>query len=197
MTQETDNKDNKREDSSLLHSTQPKEETPTKYPSSELILSAILREYDKEDERAKTLDTRVGIFISLSGALLLFISSYVKLSLLIDTQVNSVYGAVPYAFYLIFTISSLILLVASVIYFLRVVSIRNYERVGLEEFKQEENNKANQDVVAYSLIKIYCQNISFNSKVNDEKVKLYKKGIFSIALALILTVPLYIISINL
>lgn len=197
MTQEIDNKDNKREDSPSLNSPRINEETPIIYPSSELILSAILREYDIEDERARSLHTRVGIFISLSGALLVFISSYVKLSLLNEIQVNTVYQALPYALYLIFTISSLILLVASVIYFLRVISIRSYDRVELEEFKKEKNNKANQDVVAFALIEIYYDNIRFNSKVNDEKIELYKKGVFSIALALIITVPLYIISINL
>src|SRR5690625_4786934 len=72
-----------------------------KYPSSELLLSALQLETEKENERSKNLETRVGIFISLAGIMIAFISSFLKIPNLKEIKIQSVYDAVPYTILLI------------------------------------------------------------------------------------------------
>lgn len=167
-----------------------------KFPSSELLLTALQIEYDKEDERAKNLDTRVYIFFTLAAALLAFIAQILKIKNIINIGVDNVRESIPYVFYLELAILAPLLLMIAIILFVRVVSTRTYKRINLDSFENEANNKCQKDVVAFGLIEIYKKTINHNIGVNDKKIKLYKWGVYLITISIILIVITYIISIN-
>ncbi|MGG3470778.1 hypothetical protein ABES02_25275 [Neobacillus pocheonensis] len=165
------------------------------FPSAELLFGAIQREYDKEDERASTLDTRVGILTTVTAALLAFIPTYISIPDLKKVKVDNVLNALPYTFYFLFIIITILCLVCSLVYCLRIIGIKTYNRVDLSGFTNPGNIAAPTDVVAKALTITYRQNIEHNGKVNDQKVKLYTRGVYCIAAAIISAVIIYIFNI--
>ncbi|PEX09615.1 hypothetical protein CN454_22715, partial [Bacillus cereus] len=168
---------------------------PKHFPSAELLFSAIQREYDKEDERARTLDTRVGILITLTAALLAFIPTYINIPDLKKVKVDNVLNALPYVVFILLIFITILFLVCSLVYCLRVIGTKSYKRVALTGFDKNQNLTAPNSVVAYGLIKIYRQNIEHNQVINDKKMELYKRGVYSIAAAILSAVVIYILNI--
>jgi hypothetical protein len=168
-----------------------------KYPSGEILFSAIQREYDKEDERSKTLDSRVGILITLSAALLAFVSTYIKIPDFKKIKVETVYDALPYAIFVVLLYTTMLILVFSLIYSVRIITIRSYKRVKLEDFEKPINLQAKPDVIASALITIYRKNIEHNQAINDDKVKMYRRATYCITAAIILAIVVYMVSVGL
>lgn len=55
-------------------------ETEIVYPSSEILLSTITREYDAEANRKRDIETRAGVLIALLGALIGFYATALDFS---------------------------------------------------------------------------------------------------------------------
>ena len=168
-----------------------------KFPSAELLFSAIQREYDKEDERAKTLDSRVGILITLSAALLAFVSTYIKIPNFKKLKIDTLYEALPHTFFILLLFVTMLILVFSLIYSVRIINIRSYKRIKLDDFEKPINLKGNPDIIASALITRYRRNIEHNQAINDSKIVMYRRGTYCITAAIILAVIVYMLSINL
>lgn len=165
-----------------------------KYPSAELMLAAIQREYEYESNRVRSLESRTGIFLAFAGALLVFFSSSLKPINLKEIEVDSLSQAFPFILMIGLIFLTLLILILSVIFFVRVISIQTYKRLSLNGFIKE-NTKSNPDIIAMEIMIDYQKVVSHNSRVNNKKIELYKKGLYLILMAIIMTAIVY--SINL
>jgi hypothetical protein len=172
-------------------------EQPIKpYPAAELVLTTIQREYDLEESRARTLDSRVGIFIPLSSAILVFIASYIKIPNSSNIAVHTVLDALPYVLALLLGALSILCFLIATFYFVRVVSKHKYNRINLEGFNDDAMLALSKDFVAVGLIEIYKKNIEHNVSVNDRKMSFYQIGVYLISSALVLAIIVYLIDIS-
>lgn len=168
------------------HDQQPSPDVST----ARLLFSVIQKEYDYEIDRGKNLETRTGIFLTFTGAALVFLISNVKLSSFLAVQIKNVLQALPYAFLLILLVLILISFIGSVIFFIKVLSIKTYKRIALDCFEGEKLGKnilVPEAIATIALIPIYKTCIDSYSEVNDKRVKWFKYGIRLILLALIFT----------
>ncbi|MFD4491633.1 hypothetical protein [Lysinibacillus fusiformis] len=170
-----------------------KKGSSVKYPSSELILECIKREHDKEDERAKTFDSRVNILITLSAALLAFDSAVLKPKLK-GVNVSNLFDALPYATYIILLLITMGTIVITLIFAVRIIGVRTYKKIRTEDFNKDTILKSENDIVAVALIKIFCDNIDHNSDINNKKAKLYQMANYFIITSVILSIILYIMN---
>ncbi|PFE33927.1 hypothetical protein CN270_11440 [Priestia megaterium] len=167
------------------------------FPSAELLLSAVQREYDKEDERAKTLESRVGILITLSAALLAFVSTYIKMPNFKKLKISNVYEALPHTFFISLLFLTMLILVFSLIYSVRIINIRSYKRIKIDDFEKINNLEDNPDIIASALITRYRKNIEHNQAINESKIVMYRRGTYCITASIILAVILYMLSLSL
>lgn len=165
------------------------------YPSANLLHETIQREYDIEDDRSKTFDTRVGIFVSLAGAILAFMATSIKFPDIKNIKIDNVYQAMPYAFFVIFLSIAFLMLIASFLCFFKVVSIHRYLRIGLEDLSNENNSRAQVDVVAMVLVGKYYECLIHNGKVNEAKSRFYQWGVFLVLGSLVMNCFLSILNI--
>lgn len=164
------------------------------YPSAELMLSVMQKEYEYESERVRSLEARTGIFLAFAGALLVFLSSSLKLPDLKNTEINNLFEAFPIVLVIILTFLTLALLILAAIFFVRVISIQTYQRLAFKGFVKS-NTKEKIDIIATEIMTDYQKVVKHNNEVNNKKVEIYKKGIYLIMAAIIMTAIVY--SINL
>lgn len=160
------------------------------YPSANLLLSVIQKENEYEAERSRGLENRTGIFLAFAGALLIFLSSNFDISEFKMVEVDSLNDAYPLVLIIILFIVTWIALITSIIYFIRVISTQENFRLETKEFTKE-NAKDQKTTIAAELMIDYGEIIRHNNKNNDKKVVLYKKGIYLIMIAVIMTSFMY------
>lgn len=165
------------------------EGTQTRYPSGELMLAVIQKEYDYEAARKTALENRSGILITLAAAILTFAVSNIK-EIEIKYPVEG-FGILFYYF------SCFILLVLSIggisyslYHLLRVLFIDEYKRLDVVSFNRE-NAQYTSDIFAMACIEKYNLVITHNHVKNDVKVDFYKKGIKYLIISLFATILLY------
>lgn len=166
----------------------------SKFPSAEVLLSAIQKEYEFELSRKKDLETRAGIFLPLIIALCTFILSNFNARDLFQfnlEQADIVYTIVT----VLIILTKFICLILALLYFIKVLIVYRYERIDLKEFTEElaEHEK---DVIEMSLINIYRDIVEKNQTVNDKKAIYYTKGIYYLIGFVILMLGLFILSMN-
>lgn len=164
----------------------------TNFPSGKILLSVLQKEYEYENDRFRSLESRTGIFMTFVGAILVFFASTIKIPSL-NVKVGSVLQAVPYVLIIIFSILTILSLFISLGYFIKVVSIQTYKRLSLDGFK-ELNATYDEEPVATSLMVEYKKIIEYNNEANNKKVKYYKIGVYFILISLVLTAVSYILS---
>lgn len=169
-------------------------EDKEKFPSAELMLSVLQKEYDNEAEREKSIESRTGIFMTFAGAILAFMPSTIKLPNVYKIQVKNLLEALPYCTLIILTVITFSTLVFSIICFIRVVSVKEYRRLTLDGFN-ESNAVYKKEYIALALMKEYQIVVKHNNSTNDKKIALFKRGIYCILIALVLLVIIYFISI--
>lgn len=167
-------------------------ELPVDSPSAKILLSVLLKEYGYELDRGKQLETRTGVFLAFSGAILVFIASNVKSSNIVP---KTLFQILPlYVFVLIFLVITLICLLGSIICFIKVITTKTNLRLGLDSFSIENVKKTtsySEEESALVLITKYKKLIEHSTSVNDERVKWYERGINFILPAVIFTVLTY------
>lgn len=163
-----------------------KVETEKKYSSSKLLLEYISKEYDKEDERSKNIDTRISIFITISTLFLGYIFSDNRNSSLSTLATN--YKL--YAVYVILYFLCTIIVLSSIFAFVSVVYKKNYRRINIRVFDDRDLNNEYEGKSAYELIRGYKEAIEVNNKINDLKVKRYTIGIILVTASVVLFVIL-------
>ncbi len=161
-------------------------ETERKYTSSKLLLEYISKEYDKEDERSKNIDTRISIFITISTLFLGYIFSDNRNSSLSTLTTN--YKL--YAVYVILYFLCSIIVLSSIFSFVSVVYKKNYRRINIRVFDDIDLNNEYEGKSAYELIRGYKEAIEVNNKINDLKVKRYTIGLILIIVSIVFFVIL-------
>lgn len=181
------------EESSVKKNNQGIDTAEKIYPSAELMLAVIQKEYEHESDRVRSLEARTGIFLAFAGALLVFLSSSLKLPEFRSIEVNSIPEAFPIVLVIIFTFLTLATLILAVIFFVRVISIQTYKRLAIKGFV-ESNTKEKVDKIAMEIMADYQKVVKHNNEVNNQKVEIYRKGIYLIMAAVIMTAIVYSIN---
>ncbi|MFV0516508.1 MAG: hypothetical protein ACK5MV_03860 [Aminipila sp.] len=161
-------------------------DNPIKYPSAELILEVVLREMEKEDERSKNINNRCGIFISAIAVLFTFYLPYIALNDIMNLKINMIKEGLPQIILFIIYIFTLVLLIVSLIFFAISIAVKKYERPSFDSLGNENNHTKPRDVMASSIIDLYCKNAKTNIESNDKKTMLYSIGIVCWIVAVVL-----------
>lgn len=165
------------------------------YPSGELLLSIVQKEYDYETTRKTVLETRTGILITLAAAILTFTFSNIKLPK-IRTPINEFSTLIFYVSYFLIGVTAVVTIGISLCYLLRVLFIAKYKRLDTTDINTQ-TAAGNPDVVATALTKQYEKILRHNHNVNNDKMILYRKGTNCLIIALFASVILYGIALNL
>ena len=165
------------------------------YPSGELLLSVVQKEYDYESARKTALETRAGILITLAAVILTFTFSNVKIPK-IKSPIEEFSTLIFYVSYFLIGIISIATIIVSLFYLLRVIFVSEYRRFETSTLN-DENASYMPDIVATALTKQYHEIISINHKANTQKTELYIKGSNYLIIALFASVLLYGLALNL
>lgn len=166
------------------------------FPSVQILLSVIQKEYEYERERLRDLQSRTGIFLTLASGLFALIPNYAKLDKLKSASIKSLLEAVPYIIYILILISTFSLLVISIFYFVFVLRSDKYKKLDYADFSKENATK-DIESVSVVLMETIKDVVQFNKGINDEKIKKYEKGILMTLLAVVTLVLGAIISFTL
>jgi len=160
-------------------------------PSGDLVLSILQREFDIERERKSALETRTGILLTLTFAILTISISNIKIPKILnieDSKIMMLYFIYVLLLFILFVFS-----VSSIFFFIKVLLLDKYKRMDVSTFNERlalHEKKATLPI----LIDKYREYIIFNQKTNDRKYESYKKGTISIIITFSLSVILYTIS---
>lgn len=158
------------------------------FPSGQVLLETIRHEYDIEASRKRDFETRAGVLIALSGALIGFYASSLDYSAFkkVSTPMEYIGVTLLGMLYLLPTITLLI----SLGNFLKILDTKSYHRIGLGGFNDQMGQKAS-DEVAMKLAKSYKSVIENNHEVNENKAKQFKTGINFMYISLISVIVVY------
>lgn len=109
------------------------------------------------------MEARTGTFLAFAGALLVFLSSSLKLPDLKKTEIDSIGQAFPIVLVIILTFLTLVILVLAVIYFVRVISIQTYKRLAIKGFV-ENNTHDKVETIAKELMIDYQRVVKHNNE---------------------------------
>ncbi|WP_416420561.1 hypothetical protein ACLZHR_09625 [Priestia aryabhattai] len=166
-----------------------------RFPSGEILLSAVQKEYDYEQARKVALETRAGILIPFAAAVLTFAVSYIKISDLKKIKIIFVTDAFLYFFYLLLALIAIASLIVSLFFLMKVFIASKYNRLSIGEFDMNYGMEK-KDEVAIALASKYRDIIHHNQKVNNKKTKDYQIGVYAILISTITTILVYGISLN-
>lgn len=161
------------------------------YYSAKLLMSMAQKEYDIENDRRKTLDTRIGIFISLTSALLFFIMNNITQVTVYSEHFKLINQVVLYVFFIISLICLIFSLLISLYFYIKVISTTKYKRLDIEEFLDETKNLEN--TFAQVITIVYKDIIKYNRRENDIKFEYFKKGLVALKISLSALVVTYLL----
>ncbi|NQD50091.1 hypothetical protein HP440_06240 [Bacillus altitudinis] len=168
-------------------------ETENVYPSSEILLSTITREYDAEANRKRDIETRAGVLIALLGALIGFYATALDFSFF--KKANSPVEMLCFVIIALLFIFPAIMQLIAFKHLINVLKTYQYEALGIDGFNSEnlENNaKRRKDELQFALTSTYHAVVKKNSIANDTKAKLFKKGTEKIYISIIGIVLVYL-----
>lgn len=168
------------------------EQLAVEYLSGELLLSTIQKEYDYENIRKSTLETRSGVLLTLTAAVSTFAVTNIKIpsGILSFSSNTQLYSYLSIYFFLGIIAIAVIL---ALIFLLKVLLIDEYRRLDLAGFN-EDNARFSNNIVAMALTEEYRNIITHNHEKNNQKVKYYRNGIYSAIVAVISIIILYGVS---
>lgn len=144
--------------------------------SMTIVLELFKDEYNAEHERANTFEARSGMLITLAGAILVFEAQ----NFIVPKK-----GTLAEASLLVsFEIISLILLVASMITLIKVVSTRTFYRVNFESFRGNSYNDSPTTVMG-TLIETYSDAIRQTSIGIETRSRWYTAGLWLLVVGVI------------
>ncbi|PYE49779.1 hypothetical protein HUB98_09400 [Paenibacillus barcinonensis] len=151
--------------------------SPSEYPSADLLLSIVQREYDIENNRKATLETRAGILIPIIVTLLTFLISFFKFESLTKAKINYAFESFIYNAYILLLIISVSLLLISLYYFIKVLSVNKYERLSVDDI-EESHARVEKDILTLAYALKYKDVLKGNSPLNETKAIQYQKGCY-------------------
>lgn len=159
-----------------------------KYRSSKLILDYIYKEYSRENERRKSIESRITVLITIStffiGAIL--VNNNINFSKMFQNQDKNLY------LFVCLQILSCTTIIVAIGMFISILISREYRTISTDNFMDIKPQGAEEGIVAYDLIKAYKKCLDFNKEVNDSKFRVTNIGIallfISIALYLIIKI---------
>lgn len=98
--------------------------------------------------------------------------------------------------FILISIISFVSLIISLILLIKVLLTYEYKRLDLDDFN-EEYGAYSKDIIAMALTKEYKKIVTENQKVNNNKTKFYRRGIYSTFSLVISSLILYILSLSL
>ncbi|KYC90303.1 hypothetical protein P9G70_13025 [Bacillus velezensis] len=160
------------------------------YPSSEVLLNTVTREYDAEANRKRDIETRAGVLIALLGALIGFYATALDFSFFkkAHTPIEMLFFAIISLLYIFPAVMQLI----AFKHLINVLKTYSYSSIGLGGFNIQNAGRP-KDALQLSLSQSYKAVVELNSKANDIKANLYKKGIDKIFISIIGIVIVYFI----
>ncbi|MFP3419754.1 hypothetical protein R0K30_09570 [Bacillus sp. SIMBA_154] len=167
-------------------------ETENVYPSSEILLSTITREYDAEANRKRDIETRAGVLIALLGALIGFYATALDFSFF--KKANSPVEMLCFVIIALLFIFPAIMQLIAFKHLINVLKTYQYESLGLDGFNSlnlEKSAKRGKDELQLLLTSAYHAVVEKNSMANDTKAKLFKKGTEKIYISIIGIVLVY------
>lgn len=160
------------------------------YPSAELLLSTIQKEYDNEASRKRDIETRTGILIALLGALIGFYTSTIDFSIVKKASSPIEYLCV--VFIGMIYIFPLITFFLSMKELINVLKTKTYQRIGIGGINETMAKKCKEEV-SVRLAKSYKAVVEDNGKSNEKKALQFQKGILLIYISLIGIIVAYIV----
>lgn len=168
-------------------------EKSNKYPSATLMLDIIMKEYEFESNRKNSIESRAGILLTLVGALLTIIPTFFSLSKYSKLEIKTVKDIIFPGIAILLFLLTLVLLSFSIIYFVKSLSTKNYERLSYTGFNKD-NASALESEVALCIMCEYAKSIKINIEANNDKVNKFNSAIFFLKYALILYASMFIIT---
>ncbi|WP_432718970.1 hypothetical protein [Pectinatus frisingensis] len=168
------------------------------YYSAPILLKIAQKEYDIENDRSKKLDSRCGIFISLSSALILFMANGILNSYAVFKHSMHVLilKGILFEFYNILNIISFVLLGISIIFFIKAINVTAYKRFNISYYSTI--TRYSETIFSQVMLKYYGEAITANRQSNDTKVKSLKLGLYLLVggIIIILFAQLYLFAIK-
>lgn len=162
-----------------------------KYKSSKLILDYVYKEYSRENERRKNIESRITILITILTffAGLILANNQIGFQKMLQNGDKNIYTFVT------IEVLSCLSLLGSMGIFVSILVAREYKTIKLDNFINIKPQGADEGLVAYDLIKAYKECFDFNKKVNDFKFKMSNMGIGLLVISVALYLVLRILSI--
>lgn len=138
MGQKKSDDDNKKNNQSLS------------YPNAALMLDIIRSEYDVENERKKTLDSKAATFITVNVALLTIFIPLIPFTSIIDFWNNDISGMKTLAIFGFIGLGiSVVLLIVAFVLLVRVAAISGYARVDLDSILECSAQNIERSEISY------------------------------------------------
>jgi len=166
----------------------------TKFPSGELLLSVIQKEYDYELSRKSTLETRAGIVLTIIISMLTFAVTKIKIDFS-ALSISNVSIVVLLFTFLLATIFCVVSLFLSITLLTNVLLTKEYSRLDLKDFKEEYGEYA-KDIIAMALTEEYKSIVTANQIVNNLKAKHYKTGVYASVCFIVSAIAIFLLSVN-
>lgn len=154
--------------------------------SSEILFHSAIEEYKVEDDKRKTIDTRIGIFIPIALALLMYgLNNVWMYEVPIDESLPLLMSGVCWL-YLISICAIILFNLISIFFMLYAASASEYKR--LDMVYLVNNTNYSKDVFCLTMSAIYTDAITHNRGVNENKIVIVQRGIYCIVGSLITSV---------
>ncbi|EOU1698117.1 hypothetical protein LTX13_002358 [Clostridium perfringens] len=148
-------------------------EISNKYNSSKLLLETVKTEYERENERIKTIENRIPILMTVA----IFLCGYLFTNSGIDFKnIMEKNDARIYILISLLTLTSLFLVIAILI-FIYLLFAKQYKRIELKNFSKLSVQAENEGLIAYDILKAYLEAYEYNQKVNNKKIIFNNVGI--------------------
>lgn len=137
---------------------QNSEENNIEYPSSEVLLNTITREYDGEANRKRDIETRAGVLIALLGALIGFYATALDFSFF--KKAHSPIEMLCFSIITLLYIFPAIMQLIAFKHLINVLKTYEYQSLGLGGFNVENGNldanaKSPKDILQRDLVDSY------------------------------------------
>lgn len=163
-----------------------KEPIVNSFSSGPLMLDMVLREYEFESDRNKSIQSRAGILLTLVGAILVLFPALVNIPEFKKYNVSTAFEALPINIMFIGALLSFIFFIIAMFFLIRVVSVDNYKRIEFKSFS-EKNARIEINKMSTALMIKYTDIVEFNHDINTKKVSLFRRSTYMILLGLIMT----------
>lgn len=149
-----------------------------KYPSSNVVMEAVFREYEYESDRVAKLDSKINITVTLCGVLFIFILKYLDFDQIFYLiKENNNWQMLIGIMIAIGSILIIILYVYSLITLVSLLKASGYKRFEQEVLFEKNIVSEPKDIAETYIAALYNGAIYENSIINNERCVKYNKAI--------------------